>query len=445
MLDNVVLSESTRAALGLAASKRMTGTPITTGLLLSCLMTVDAANDWQRLWLHTGDALGLRLERAPDGGTAQARWRGIPVSDDLVAASEVLDRLYQAYSLNPVTPGAMALALLARPDFGAARLILEEDGLTHGELLEIVQSDLLDLQLERLDETLAEPTAAPATDGTEGEVSSLLLAAATGAHAVGRTADELDLIAALIAHPSTAEVMEGLGMAEPAVDTLVEPLRALGVRQVADISPKLTNVASDTPPTGLDLLVALADRPSPGLEWLLKALGIDGSDLRIEALDSLDARAHPRRRSSGGVVVLNLVNVILGLVASGLVIAHAIGPGSLWGLLLLPLVWQGTPRWPSSLTAAVAVLLFFLVTPWAGAAQIAHAGSSWMSTRLERRQLASRTGVFPSFAAWSRYTLRRMAKGRRSLAMRRMYHLWRTAPRILEALRERSQAQAVRP
>ncbi|WP_406356314.1 hypothetical protein [Streptomyces sp. NBC_00658] len=408
-------------------------------------MTVDAANDWQRLWLHTGDALGLRLERAPDGGTAQARWRGIPLSDDLAAASAVLDRLYRAYSLNPVTPGVMVLALLARPDFGAARLILEEDGLTHGELLEIVQSDLLDLRLERLDETLAECAAPPGMEGSEDEVSSLLFAAEMGARAMGRTADELDLIAALAGHPATAEVMEGLGITKSAVDTLAEPLRALGVRQVADISPKSTNAAPDAPPTGLDLLVALADRPSPGLEWLLKALGIDTSDLRIEALDSLDARIHSRRRSARGVVVFNLVNVILGLVASGLVIAHAIGPGSLWGLLLLPLVWQGTPRWPSSVTAAVAVVLFFLVTPWTGAVQIAHAGSSWVSTRLERRQLASRTAVFPSFAVWSRYTLRRMAKGRRSLSMRRTYHLWRTTPRILEAVRERSRVRAVQP
>jgi hypothetical protein len=68
-----------------------------------------------------------------------------------------------------------------------------------------------------------------------------------------------------------------------------------------------------------------------------------------------------------------------------------------------------------------------------------------VSTRLERQQLASRTGVFPSFAVWSRYSLRRTAKGRRSLEKRQTYHLWRTTPRVRKAsARARAGADAER-
>ena len=166
MLYSRILSEANVAAMRLAATERPANHPLTTGRVLSALMRVDIANDWQRIWLYTGDPMLLGLADVPDvpdvpdapvsrgpvGPEAvyrePERWEGVVLSDALANALKLLSRICDAYRLVPAPSGALALALLADPSNGATRVLLRPGAVTHAKLLELVQSELLHTRLE---------------------------------------------------------------------------------------------------------------------------------------------------------------------------------------------------------------------------------------------------------------------------------------------------------
>ncbi|HEY7265801.1 MAG TPA: PQQ-binding-like beta-propeller repeat protein [Trebonia sp.] len=167
MGEEPVLGEAVVAALRLAAAERPPGAPLTTGRVLSALARVDVTNDWQRIWLHTGDPVLIDLAEAPDPPDTPLpasglravrdcwRWEGVPVSASLARALTLLKRLCSSYRLEPVPSGAMALALLADPASGATRALLRPGGLPHENLLELIQSDLLDTTLVGVGDLIA--------------------------------------------------------------------------------------------------------------------------------------------------------------------------------------------------------------------------------------------------------------------------------------------------
>lgn len=103
MLDTPILDEVCAAALRLAATERPPGTPLTTGRVLAALVRTDITNDWQRIWLYTGDPVALGLAEASDGPASSApqRWGGVPLSDRLAGALWLLNRIGEAYWLFP--------------------------------------------------------------------------------------------------------------------------------------------------------------------------------------------------------------------------------------------------------------------------------------------------------------------------------------------------------
>lgn len=149
MLDDLILSETVVSAMRLAATERPAGQPLTTGRVLAALARVDMTNDWQRIWLETGDPQLLGLATAADPATGlqvtrePERWQGVPLSGSLANALTSLHRICRAYRLVPAPSGAMALALLADSSNGAARALTSSGGVSHSKLLELVQSDLL--------------------------------------------------------------------------------------------------------------------------------------------------------------------------------------------------------------------------------------------------------------------------------------------------------------
>lgn len=153
MLDDLILSETVVSAMRLAATERPAGQPLTTGRVLAALARVDMTNDWQRIWLHTGEPQLLGLAAAADPATGlpgtrePERWEGVPLSGSLAKALTSLRRICRAYRLVPAPSGAMALALLADSSNGAARTLTSSGGVSHAKLLELVQSDLLDITL----------------------------------------------------------------------------------------------------------------------------------------------------------------------------------------------------------------------------------------------------------------------------------------------------------
>ena len=179
MSDGPVLSEVVIAAFQLAAKERPPGFPLATGRVLAALSRVDIANDWQRISLYTGDPLQMGLAEAlddpyrtdpatsrparPIGGwedgvralNSLPRWEGVPISERLAVALALVGRVCDAYRLGPAPSGAMALALVADPDNGAARVLLRSSSIAHGKMLGLIQADLLHTHLEGVDALIA--------------------------------------------------------------------------------------------------------------------------------------------------------------------------------------------------------------------------------------------------------------------------------------------------
>ena len=203
MLDNCILSEVNAATMRLAATERPVSYPLTTGRVLSALIRLDVANDWQRIWLHTGDPMFFGLADAPDEplslgavglepvGRKPERWESVPLSDSLAKALSLLSRICDAYRLVPAPSGALALALLADPSNGATRVLLRSGAVTHAKLFELVQSELLGTMLEGVGDLIAghQPdgylvdSAANAAPGGSGVAANTAAVAASG---VGR-------------------------------------------------------------------------------------------------------------------------------------------------------------------------------------------------------------------------------------------------------------------
>ena len=199
MLDSRILSEANVAAMRLAATERPAAHPLTTGRVLSALMRVDIANDWQRIWLYTGDPMLLGLADVPDApvGRGQVgpepyrepeRWEGVPLSDALANALRLLSRICDTYRLVPAPCGALALALLADSSNGATRALLRSGAVTHAKLLELVQSELLHTRLEGIGGVIArrQPTGRPAAQPAHAPPSGTEVAANLATAAAGR-------------------------------------------------------------------------------------------------------------------------------------------------------------------------------------------------------------------------------------------------------------------
>jgi hypothetical protein len=150
-LPDLTLAEVTAKAIELARSDIGIGQPLSTGSVLAALARVDMGNEWQRLWLHSGEPGRIGLAKFPDeqGGTLAVSWADGPVTPAMEQSLTLLDRMCKTYNMAPASPGLLALSLVAYPDSGAARAI-SRTGLDHRQLLEIMQADLIGTHLEGL-------------------------------------------------------------------------------------------------------------------------------------------------------------------------------------------------------------------------------------------------------------------------------------------------------
>ena len=448
-MPDLVLTEAAVAALRLAASRRPPDGNLTTGLALDTVARIDGISPWWRIWLETGEPDFLGLADAPDTvdqGVVAGRWEGVPMSGDMASAMVTLRMLSERYKLVPVPTGVLALALVADPGSGAARALCA-NGLPHADLLELVQDSLVGTTLDGLSAALAATSgpdgagrpAGDAAQGIDGEggagatkhagpAEPAVLSAAEvlrGAadHAGSRSADELDLLVAMLTTGKPRECLEQrLGIDKDLVQETEQPLRAIGLRPVLDVSP------AECGDSALHLLAGLAREPSAGLSWLLRLTGIDGTDIEAEAWDAIATAEGRPRGPSTSVISLDVASVLLTLTEMVLLIVHVIGPGSPWELTLIPLLWLGFPGWPASVPLLIAIPVFVLVTPVAGALQLLAGLCDVLRARAERHGTIARTGVIVSPAVARRIALRRTSGGRLHLLQRRRLRmrLWRT-------------------
>lgn len=360
MSGALVLSEPAMTAMRMAAARRPSEEPLTTGLVLAALAQMDSSNVWKRIWLYSGDPEDLRLCEAVDSPAAAsaAAWEGIPLTRGVVDALSLVKSACETYDLAPASTGLLALAMVADPENGAARTLIRA-GLPHSQLLELIQSDVLGTRLAGLGELIAShvgPTR------SEGSLESLVMAAR--ARATGRPADELDFLSVATAHPATQESLQGLGIDEPTVALFERPARAAGLRTLDDaFAESGLDVESESPAS---LVGALAANPSCGLAKLFKEIGVSPSKLAVEAADLLDHQAGRGREVPPGVIAWGAMSLLGSLLVSVLIVVHAVGPGGLWELLLVPLVWQGFPRWSRSSSVASRFSCSWGSRPWPG-------------------------------------------------------------------------------
>jgi hypothetical protein len=152
LLDVMVLAEDVREALALAATKRGDGSLTTAQLLVEVMRLDRDASGWARIALYCRSPNEIDPAQWPDPrGDGSTTWEDVPLSEDLAAALRIAARLVDDYDLVPMPTVVLVLGLIATPDSGAARALLEGTGCTHAEVVELVQDSLAGGRFESLD------------------------------------------------------------------------------------------------------------------------------------------------------------------------------------------------------------------------------------------------------------------------------------------------------
>lgn len=420
----MVFGDAVTSVLRCAAEQLPGDAPLTTGRVFSVLSQLDAGSGWERLWLHAGDPAGLHLAGVRDNlaGQGASLWENVPLSSDMQNALSALRTMSEHYHL-PESRALFALALVADPDGGAARTLCRS-GLPHPELLDVVQDNLVGVHLEGLADLLPKIAREATTDGSAEPRTAAEVLRLARLQAAGRHADEIDVLEVLAVSAATRPVAERLGLSQTVIAEFRDSVRAMGVRHAEQLA--VDGVKDDESP--FDLFARLGDDPSQGLSWLYRTLRIQGGDVTTEAMDAAVSVTGRRRETTTGMLVFGILNVLLGLVIAVLVLVHAVGPGSLWELFVIPFIWVGYPRWPSWVPLLVIVPLALFVTPLAAGLQGALAVTDWLQARAERNALITRTGIVTSHAVARRASLRR--KGLYRLAAARQRAAWVRAARL---------------
>jgi len=157
----ITLSSTVRTTLDAAVAACPAGQALGTGVLLDILARHDPLGAWERIWEHTGDPVQTRLASTadPDPTVIAPGPAGItdhPVTADVATSLRVLHRLVHHYGMNPVQPGAFALALVADPNTGAAQALLRHGDLSHSELLDLIARELLHIHLPDVSRIIAQ-------------------------------------------------------------------------------------------------------------------------------------------------------------------------------------------------------------------------------------------------------------------------------------------------
>ncbi|MEU0545938.1 hypothetical protein ABZ319_39315 [Nocardia sp. NPDC005978] len=144
----IPLHSTVEAALRSAAALRVRG-PVDTHTLLVELMRADTSGDWSRICLNTGsiDAIADKLVIDPPKHGAWY-WERVPLTDSCALALDVAWRLAHRYALLPIPLGLVVIGLVA-DDSAASRAL--RDGMAPGELLTLLQTDVLGTTLSGLD------------------------------------------------------------------------------------------------------------------------------------------------------------------------------------------------------------------------------------------------------------------------------------------------------
>jgi hypothetical protein len=142
---------STIATEALEVAVENTTGAIGTVDILAALISIDANSGWESIQLQTTFIATDELTRFPDPtATPGGSWRSKPLTQSALEALETAADIGRSYDLLPVPIGVLALGVVWRPDSGASRALLEESEIDHAKLVALLQSELLNTNLEGL-------------------------------------------------------------------------------------------------------------------------------------------------------------------------------------------------------------------------------------------------------------------------------------------------------
>lgn len=390
-LEGVLLSIASEQALELAAARR-DGQVLSTIRLLLGILAADADGSWsgvelQATYLDADDA-----SRFPDPSPEPAgAWHGVALTATATAALSVAASVASEYHLVPVPPAVLALGLLADPEAGATRALLSESALTHPELLELVQDEVLDVTLERLDlDSLLDDArggvsrrgAADPALRDPGWIPPEETALSTLAGVVEQLQADEELSALFSAMWLDAE---GLTQANRELaDVPDEP--------AAEVYERTRRRYSTETPSPLEVVVGCALTPSARVAEALRRLGLSSSELAGQAAEVRERRAG-NDATSTAVFLASLINGLWTLATTALVVLAA-AEGAWWKLVFVWLVWMGHPQNGPLGSALTSVVLFVFVSPAAGIVSFIGIAADLLQAEAERRALLARTGVY---------------------------------------------------
>ena len=180
-----------------------------TASLFAALAEADVYRDWERFWLVCGCPTLVKVRTVRDPADPAdnefVRWQGLLLTPAAARAVDLADLLCAAYNRDVVDPGLVALALLGDRRSGAAMVLMEGSGLTHEDLVDVAQSELVGTQLVDLDTVLERYYAG------QTPVERHLPAAPTitAVEDLGAVAD------AEPSHPSASSALEAADSSEP--------------------------------------------------------------------------------------------------------------------------------------------------------------------------------------------------------------------------------------
>ena len=136
--------EKSLAALDRAAARSAPDRQVDTLGVFLALTVVDAAAQWDRIWLEFGEinplAAGRYTDPLPDAGE---RWKGQPVTATCAKAIRAAVLLAAGSDLMPVPAGVLALCLVGEPTTAASRALAGTSENAHSMLLDLVQEVLV--------------------------------------------------------------------------------------------------------------------------------------------------------------------------------------------------------------------------------------------------------------------------------------------------------------